>query len=425
MRRRYFEFNGRKFQFQGDLGLTDNFMDFILAYGDEALRAMKQLEADPEQSEMLQKLLDEGMLEKVRGRWRLTPRAINAMQRKALMEIFAHLKKGNREGHDSAERGIGGERIEGTRPYQFGDPVSELDVSATLRNAIGREGREARRHEGTKGQAGEHRRPAGASEHDTDADRRPAGDLIQNPKPKIQNRMPLPLRLHESDFELYNSESRASCSTVVLIDQSGSMARFGRFLQAKKCAMALHALIRQRFPLDTIDVVGFHSGADQIHEEKLPLLMPKRVTMFDPQIRLRLPIDKINQGPPHFTNLHLGLMKARRILARRSGDNKMMFIITDGQPTAHVQGDYVYLLYPPHQSSHIATLKEALLIARQGVRICTFALTDDYWDMDWLGFVDDLGRLTRGVTFHCASGDLSSCIMESYLSGRKRKTYIA
>jgi uncharacterized protein with von Willebrand factor type A (vWA) domain len=153
--------------------------------------------------------------------------------------------------------------------------------------------------------------------------------------------------------------------------------------------------------------------------------MPKRVTLFDPQIRLRLPIDKIDQGPPHFTNLHLGLMKVRRLLARRAGDNKMMFIITDGQPTAHVQGDYVYLLYPPHQSSHLATLQEALLIARQGVRICTFALTDDYWDMDWLGFVDDLGRLTRGVTFHCASGDLSSCIMESYLSGRKKKTYIA
>ena len=235
----------------------------------------------------------------------------------------------------------------------------------------------------------------------------------------------LPLRIEQRDFERFNTESQTSCSTVVLIDQSGSMSRFGRFLQAKKCAMAMIALIRQRFPLDSVDLVGFHSGADGIPEEKLPLLMPKPVTVFDPVITLRVPIDRLDEAPPHFTNLHMGLLKARRILARRAGENKMIFIITDGQPTAHVQGDYVYLLYPPHESSHIATLKEAFLIAKRDVRICTFALTDDYWDMDWLGFVDELGRLTRGVTFHCASGDLSSCVMESYLSGRKKKTYIA
>lgn len=388
MRRRYFKFNGKKFKFQGDLGLSENFFDFILSYGDEALEALSQLERDPDQSEMLQELLDQGILEKLKGRWRLTPRAVNAMQRKALMEIFAHLRAGRREGHQSPDSGSGAERIEGTRPYRFGDSLSELDVSATLRNALRRETAERRSDEAAQGGL-------------------------------------LPLRIRQEDFELYNAEARTSCSTVVLIDMSGSMARFGRFLNAKKCAMALFALIRQRFPMDTVDLVGFYSGAEQIAEEKLPLLMPKQVTMYDPQIHLRIPINKIDEGPLHFTNLHLGLLKAKRILARRGGDNKMMFIITDGQPTAHVQGDYVYLLYPPHKSSHIATLGEAMHIARQGTRICTFALTDDYWDMDWLGFVDDLGRLTRGVTFHCAGGDLSSCIMESYLSGRKKKTYIA
>ena len=131
MPRRYFKFNGRKFKFQNDLGLSENFLDFILSYGDEALSALGQLEQDPDQSEMLQQLLDEGLLEKIKGRWRLTPRAVNAMQRKALMEIFAQMSKGTREGHASPDAGAGGERIEGTRPYQFGDPVSELDVSAT------------------------------------------------------------------------------------------------------------------------------------------------------------------------------------------------------------------------------------------------------------------------------------------------------
>lgn len=382
MRHRYFEFDGRKFKFQSDLGLDSGFFDFVLAYGEEALEALQHAEHDPEQSDLLAELLDQGLLEKIRGRFRLTPRAVDAMQRKALMEVFAHLKRGRRDGHDARERGGAGERVEGTRPYEFGDPVSEIDLAATLRNALRRMVAE---ESGSR----------------------------------------LPLRITPADLERYESESRASCSTVVLIDQSGSMSRFGRFLQAKKCAMALIALIRQRFPNDTVDIVGFASGAEVVAEDRLPLLAPKPVTMYDPVIKLRVPLGKLDEAPPHFTNLHLGLLKARRILQRRSGDNRMIFIITDGQPTAHVQGDYVYLLYPPSRASHVATLKEAFLVARDDVRICTFALTDDYWDMDWLGFVDELGRLTRGVTFHCASGDLSACVMESYLSGRKRRAYLA
>ncbi len=108
MRRRYFKFNGKKFKFQNDLGLTENFFEMILAYGDEALEALRELEHDPEQSELLQQLLDEGLLEKIKGRWRLTPRAVNAMQRKAFMEIFARLNKGTREGHASPDVGGGG-----------------------------------------------------------------------------------------------------------------------------------------------------------------------------------------------------------------------------------------------------------------------------------------------------------------------------
>lgn len=394
MRHRYFEFNGKPFPFQADLDLGGEFLDFVLAHGDEALRALARLERDPEQSEIIEQLLEQGLLEKYRGRFRLTPRAVNAMQRKALMEVFAQLKRGRREGHDARDPGAAGERTEGTRPYEFGDPVSDIDLQATLRNAI--------------------RRLA--------ADRLVAFDLA--PAAGTPRSL-LPLRLASRDLERIDTESAASCSTVVLIDQSGSMARFGRFMQAKKCAMALIALIRQRFPNDTADIVGFASGAEPVREDRLPLLRPKPVTLYDPVINLRVPLSKLDQAPPHFTNLQLGLMRARRILQRRGGDNRMIFIITDGQPTAHVQGDYAYLLYPPSKASHVATLKEAFLIARSGVRICTFALTDDYWDMDWLGFVDDLGRLTKGVTFHCASGDLSVCVMESYLSGRKRKAYLA
>ncbi len=389
MRCRYREFDGRPFAFQDDLELASVFLDLVLTWGDEALWAAAQLELDPEHSDLLKQLLDQGLLEKVRGRFRLTPRAVAAMQKRALMEVFSRLRPGTHDGHPADQPGATAERLEGTRPYQFGDPVSEIDIHATLRNAL--------------------RRAA-----------RPRDDRTERGHGRL-----LPLRLAWDDFERHEAEAQSSCSTVVLIDCSGSMGRFGRYVQAKKCAMALTALVRQRFPFDTVDLIGFATGAEPIPEERLPLLMPRPVTLHDPQIRMRVPLHRIDQAPPHFTNLHLGLLKAARLLERRGGENRMIFIITDGQPTAHVQGDYVYLIYPPNERSHVVTLREAFLIARRGVRICTFALTDDYWDMDWLGFVDELGRLTRGVTFHCSSGDLSACVMESYLSGRRRRTYLS
>ena len=73
-----------------------------------------------------------------KGKLRLTPRAVSKMQRKALMEVFANLRTGQREGHEKVTPGLGGERIEGTKPYQYGDPVSELDLHQTLHNALTR-----------------------------------------------------------------------------------------------------------------------------------------------------------------------------------------------------------------------------------------------------------------------------------------------
>jgi len=69
-------------------------------------------------------------------------------------------------------------------------------------------------------------------------------------------------------------------------------------------------------------------------------------------------------------------------------------------------------------------LQEAHAAASDGIRIATFALIDDYFQMDWVGFVDRLTRLTKGVAFYCHGGDLSSCVMESYLSGRKQKAFL-
>jgi Ca-activated chloride channel homolog len=322
------------------------------------------------------------------------------------MEVFANLRQGQRDGHEKVTPGLGGERLEGTKPYQYGDPVSELDLHATLHNALARHGLPNRKL------------PAAS-------DQLPVRNVRSTKGPATGSPQMASIKFDEHDFELHLHEGVASCSTVVLLDMSGSMMRYGRFLSAKKVAMAMQALVRTRFPQDTIDFVGFYSGAAKIPEIALPLAMPKPVTVYDYQVRVKVPIAQLDRAPQHFTNLHMGLQMARRILRKRTSENKQIFIITDGQPTAHVEGDFVYLLYPPDQRSTVATLKEAVAAVREGCRISTFALIEDYWGMDWVGFVDQLTKLTKGVAFYTSSGELANCIMESYLSGRKKKAFIA
>jgi len=380
MRYAYGEFAGDEFPTPDSLFSYDQIMDFILEYGEKALDAMEKM--DPADAEILQKLLEEGMLDKVAGKYRLTPRAINAMQRRALMEIFANLPRGSREGHPTTNPGAGADRLEGTKKYQFGDPISELDLNQTLRNAVARQTK-------TDGQVG------------------------------------LPIQLSDHDLELHQVEGSTSLALCILIDMSGSMMRYGRFLSAKKVAMALTALVRQRFPQDTVDIVGFYSTATRIREEQLPLVMPKRVSTHEYMIDIKVPLEEAGKTHQHFTNLQLGMQMGRKILGARPAEQKLMFVITDGQPTAHVEGNTLCLQYPPTQRTAMATLRESLLCMRAGIRVASFALIEDYFGMEWVEFVDQMTRLCKGVAFYCASGDLASCVMESYLSGKKKKTYIA
>jgi len=296
----YGEFNGSEFPTPDKLFGFDQLMQFIMQYGEQALKAIQEMlndDQNPEQSEMLEKLLEEGMLDKdAKGRLRLTPKSVGRMQRKALMEVFANLRQGQREGHEKVTPGQGGERVEGTKPYQYGDPVSELDLHQTIHNAMNRQGRGAR------------------------------GQGRGNASPSLAP----PIRFSEHDFELHLHEGMTSCSTVVLLDLSGSMMRYGRFMAAKRVAMAMQALVRGRFPQDSIDFVGFYSGAKRIPEIALPLVMPKPVTIYDYQVRMRVAIDQLDRAPQHFTNLHMGLQLARRILRKRTSENKQIFIVTDG-----------------------------------------------------------------------------------------------
>ena len=400
----YSEYDGEGFLSPDQLFAQPQVMEFILQYGEQALDAMQKLE-DPDEQAYVQAMIDAGLLEEYEDedgntKLRITPRMLKGLQHQALLEIFSDMKKGTRDGHESRHAGRTSERADGTRPYEFGDPISELELSATLRNAIARQG------VGQKGNA----EKSGAAR--------------------------LPIQIGSQDFELYNTESSADCATVMLIDLSGSMMRYGRFIQAKRIAMGMQEMIRSQFPQDTLEYVGFYSLADKLTEAQVPLVMPKPVSIRDYEVRLRCPLEQARSNeekiPLHFTNLQLGLRTARQMLARSGAANKQIFVITDGQPTAHVAPgpaeaggvEMLYLLYPPTEETSTITLKEAMRCQQNGIRIATFALIEDYWGMDWVGFVDQLTRLTRGMAYYCTSEDLSSTVIESYLTGKKVKSFL-
>lgn len=376
------------FQSADDLFPPAGMLGFLLQYGQEGLDALP--DGDEQVQQLIQEMIDAGLVERDEGGGlKLTPRMVRGLEHRALLEIFRDLKPGVRDGHASPMPGRGGERTDGTRAYQFGDPMGELAASQTIGNAIRR------------------------------------GGVEQNDSASGSG---LRVSIREEDFEVFNVEATSESATVVLMDLSGSMTRYGRHIAAKRVALGLAGLVRAKFPLDTIDFVGFASVAETIQPQDLPLVMPKPVTTRAWEVRVRVPLDQADQTHPHFTNLHHGLQVARSILARRGAPNKQIFIITDGEPTAHLTrareglGQTLNLIYPPDPASTRATLEEALRCQQSGIRLSTFALIEEYHAMDWVGFVEQLTRLTRGTAYYCAAGDLSATIMESYLTGKKRRT---
>ncbi|MFI4855438.1 MAG: VWA domain-containing protein [Phycisphaerales bacterium JB065] len=378
-----------KFLSPDELFPSSGLVDFIVEYGQQGLDALDE-HPDDQIAQLIDDMIEAGLLEREPdGTLRMTPRMLRGMQHRAFLEIFRNLKPGVRDGHPTTDPGRAGDRTDGTKPYQFGDPLSELALGPTLRNTIQRTVRE-----------------------------NPSG----NGAPK------LPLKFHPDDFELHQVESSTDSALCILIDLSGSMMRYGRHIAAKRVALGMAGMIREKFPLDSVEFIGFASTAERISEPDLPLVMPKPVTTREWEVRVRVPLDQADQTHPHFTNLHHALRLARQQLSRTGAQNKQIFIITDGQPTAHLTTskagpghEILNLIYPPSIDSAEATLEEAFRCSQQGIRISSFALIEEYYGMDWVGFIDQLTRLVRGVAFYCTAGDLGSTIMESYLAGKREK----
>lgn len=351
----------------------DKLADYMMSMGDEIWRRLDT--SDENTKEILDLIRKEGLIEKdSEGRFRVTAKGLRRIEQSALSNLFQSFQRDALGKHDTAQKGAGTVVLEDSKPYEYGDNLAQLNLHETMRNAIGRQGR------GT------------------------------------------PIKLEQDDFVVYETEYQTSCATVVLIDMSGSMNRFGKYAMTKQVAMGLSAMVRAQYPSDTLRMVGFYSYASPMTERELLNSAPKQVSLFDPKVHLRISLDQPSKRvPQHFTNIHAGLKLARNMLMRESTPNKQIILITDGEPTAHIEGRDLLLIYPPSQKTANATLAEAKRCAASGIRVSSFALIEDYYYFGLVNFVGELARVTRGVAGYCTAEQLGQAVFENFTTGRKQR----
>ena len=351
----------------------DHLSEYLLDYGEEMLENLPRIEA--EHPEVIDQLIKRGLVEKdTQGQFRVTPKGLKRVENKALESLFDIRGRDKLGRHETEFRGVGQTVHEESKPYEYGDPVSNLNMSETMRNAIARQGG------GT------------------------------------------PVQIAEEDLVVYDTEYATSCATVVLVDMSGSMARFGKFGAAKRVALAMQALVRERYQGDWLQVVGFYTYASLLSERELLLSAPKPVTLFDSRVHLRIDLDQPpGFVPEHFTNIHAGLQFARRLLRKQPAQNRQIILITDGEPTAHVEGRQLVLIYPPAEKTARYTLAEAKRCADEGIHISSFALIEDYFYFGLVNFVDQLAQVTRGISATCNAQDMGNLVVQSFIGGRKQR----
>jgi uncharacterized protein with von Willebrand factor type A (vWA) domain len=146
------------------------------------------------------------------------------------------------------------------------------------------------------------------------------------------------------------------------------------------------------------------------------------VSLFDSHVRLRIDLDRPpRRVPEHFTNIHAGLQFARRLLRRQPAVNRQIIIVTDGEPTAHVEGRQLVLIYPPADKTARLTLAEAQRCAKEGIHISSFALIEDYFYLGLVNFVEQLAQVTGGVSATCQAGDMGNMVIDSFVGGRRKR----
>jgi uncharacterized protein with von Willebrand factor type A (vWA) domain len=250
---------------------------------------------------------------------------------------------------------------------------------------------------------GRHRMEATGVGHERDHDTKPYefGDPFNlNIERTVRNAVRrtgggTPVRLSPEDFEVERTEQLTRTSTVLMLDLSLSMPMRDNFLPAKKVAMALHSLISTQYPRDYLGIVGFSEVARILKPEQLP---------------------EVSWDFVYGTNMQHGFLLARQLLSRQSG-TKQIIMITDGEPTAHIdpQGD-VFFSYPPVPETVEATLKEVARCTREDIRINTFMLDANSYLKQ---FVEKMTRMNRGRAFFTTPDTLGDYVLVDFIEQRR------
>jgi len=315
-------------------------------------------------------------LERDGAGFRLTPRAYRLFQGRLLERIFSELQAARSGRHQGPIVGEGAVEMTLTKPYEFGDSLTHMDIPQSLINALVRSGG----------------RP--------------------------------PITLTPEDIVIHRTRNTPKCATVLILDMSGSMRYDGQYIHVKRMALALEGLIRREYPGDFLQVVEMYTFARLTPPGKIVELMPKPVSLFDPWVRLKVDMSREDVSeyriPQHFTNIQRALALARQLLAAQPTPNRQIILITDGLPTAHFQGSWLYLLYPPDPLTEAATLREGQLCAREGITINLFLVPSWSQSEEDIRFAYRLAEGTKGRVFFTAGRDLDRYVVWDYVR-RKRE----
>jgi Ca-activated chloride channel family protein len=302
-------------------------------------------------------------------KFEVTEKGLDFLGYKTLRDLLGSLGKSSVGRHDTPHLSTGVEAAQAAKPYEFGDTIN-LDVNATLMSAIKREG------------------------------------------------LRVPLNLEYGDLYVHQQDYQSSCATVVMLDCSHSMILYGedRFTPAKKVALALAHLIRTQYPGDSLKIVLFHDGAEE------------------------LPIAKLatTQVGPYHTNTAEGLRLARRLLQAQRKEMKQIVMVTDGKPTACFVEDAALASAgrrPRGGGSHDgrplyknsmgndpfvmdATFREVQACRKAGIMINTFMLASDYYLVE---FVKQMSQMTHGKAYFATPGNLTQFVLIDFLKRKKSR----
>lgn len=377
---------------------------------EEQMEGLAQLQQQVEQ--LLQQMAEQQGLEKTKRGYQLTPQAYRLFQGKLLERIFSQLQASRSGRHQGPIMGEGAVELQTTKPYEFGDSVTQMDIPQSLVNALLRTATLARSaSEGLQ------------SDVENDFSRAVDPSLARQASVPITSAKRPTLRLTPDDIVIHRTRNNPKCATAVLMDMSGSMRQGGQYINVKRMGLALDGLIRKEYPGDFLQFIEMASFAKPVPIGEVASLLPKPVTIFDPVVRLRADMsrEEISESdiPPHFTNIQHALQLGRQFLISRDTPNRQIILITDGLPTAHFDGPNLYLLYPSDPLTEAATMREALLCQREGIVINIFLLSSWNQTHEDIQFAHRLAETTKGRVFFTAGNDLDRFVVWDYVNRRK------